>query len=423
MEKELYRKIKYINRYKVRWIMMWITLLLTCVAVCSLVEDGGFAIACEAAGFALCILFPLEYYRKYNNLIADRSYKDQDLAVVGDLFQKAKLSAILRCHSFSAKRYVMLLAVRLIPFQIIALILNVFLYIYGLDTMSDMQKYAGAGITFSIIVFPFCVAFIYCRYIEKNLTSESSSASKKIWGIWLSAVINVAMFACNVLCAFCFLLFVMIGLIDSIAMEAIVDDSIVCVSHGGDIQSMFMFLLFMAFLYLMWDQGNDFISPRVAGKLRIIVGIALFGLMIYCPVSTILNHIELRDNGITVVKHGKSMDYAFEDITHYQIYPKDSSLKIAVDFSNGTREELFRDMIDEGQTFDERVSLDSEYDNYTEDLEYGSALYFVKRLNELGIGGEIKDVEELRKISKEYDDPEIVRTFVEIEKCVGVAEP
>lgn len=419
MEKELYRKIKYINRYKVRWIMMWITLLFLCAVVCSLVEDGGFVIACEAAGFALCILFPLEYYRKYNNLIADRSYKDQDLAVAYNLFQKTKLSAILRCHSFSAKRYVMLLAVRLIPFQIIALILNVFLYIYGLDTMSDMQKYAGAGITFSIIVFPFCVAFFYCRYIEKDLTSESSSASKKIWGIWLSAVINVAMFACNVLCTFCFLLFVIIGLLDSIAMEAIVDDSIICVSHGGDIQSMFMFLLFMAFLYLMWDQGNDFISPRAAGKLRIITGIMLVVLMIYSPVSTILNHIELRDNGITVVKHGKSMDYTFEDITHYQIYPKDSLLKIAVDFSNGTREELFRDMIDQGQTFDERVSLDSECDN----IEYSAALYFVQHLNELGIDGEIKDAEELRRIAKEYDEPEILKIFEEIEKYVGVAEP
>ena len=67
----------------------------------------------------------------------------------------------------------------------------------------------------------------------------------------------------------------------------------------------------------MWDQGNDFISPRAAGKLRIITGIMLVVLMIYSPVSTILNHIELRDNGITVVKHGKSMDYTFEEIEKY----------------------------------------------------------------------------------------------------------
>ena len=417
MEKELYKKIKYINRYKVRWIMMWITLLFTCVAVCSLVEDSGFVKAYEAAGFALCIIFPLEYYRKYNNLIADRSYKDQDLAAACDLFQKTKLSAILRCHSFSAKRYVKLLAVRLIPFQIIALILNVFLYIYGLDTMSDMQKYAGAGITFSIIVFPLCVAFIYCRYIEKDLTTESSSVSKKILGVWMSAVINVAMFGCYVLCACFFALFVMFGLLESIAMEAIVDDSIICVSHGGDIQSMLMYFLFMAFLYLMWDQGNDFISPRAAGKLRIIVSIMLVCLMLYDPVNTILNHIELRDNGITVVSHGKSEDFGFDDITHYQIYTKDGSIKLDVDFSNGAHEKLFRDMT-EGES-DDRVGIYSENDYYTYDLEYGSALYLVKHLSELGIHGEIKDAEELRRVTEENKDaPELLRIYEEIERLV-----
>ena len=424
MEKELYRKIKYINRYKVRWIMMWVILLITCVGICGLEDDTALIKAYYAAGFVLCILFPLEYYRKYNNLLADRHYKDQDLSAVGDLFQRTKLSTILKCHSFSPKRYVKLLAIRLIPFQIIALILNAFIYIYNLDTMSDIQKIIDVGIALSIIVFPFCVAFIYYRHMQKELTSEINSTVVKIWNYCMAAVINVAMFVCLALCVFFILLFVMIGLIDSIAMGAVMNESIICVSHGGDIQTMFMILLYIAFLYLMWDQGNGFISPRITGKLRMIVGIVIAGLMIYCPVSTIMNHIELRKNGISVVKHGKTKDYAFEDITYYQIYPEDSSLKMAVDFSNDTREELFRDITDAGQTFDERVSLDSEYDYYTEDLEYGSALYLVKRLNEFGIGGEIKDVEELRRISAENTDaPEILRTFEEIEKYVGVAEP
>lgn len=419
MEKELYRKIRYINRYKVRWITMWLILLVVCLAICSFEDNDGLTKSYYAAGFVLSILFPLEYYRKFNNLLSDRHYKDQN--VVGDLFQKIKLSTILNCHSFSASRFIKILAVRLLPYQIIALILNVLCCIAGRNTMSNEQIYIEIGIALAVMVFPFCVAFIYYRYMEKELTSEGNSVLKVLRDFGVSAVVSVAELVCSIQCMIFLLLFVVFGLIDGIAIDNAYGESFFCISYNGNAIFLAMCMLFLAFLYLMWDQGDYFISPRISGKLRIIVGIILVFLLIYHPINAIRNHIEMGKDGISIVRHGKAEDYALGDITYFQIYPKDGFLKVAVDFSNGVHEVLFRDDTASDDDWADRIGKDS--DSYGYNFEYEYTLYLAQRLTALGIDGEIKDAEELRRIAKEYDEPEILKIFEEIEKYVGVAEP
>ncbi len=411
MEKELYKKVKYINRYKIRWIMMWLIQLVIC-AVISFSEEDDFTKAYYAAGFALCILFPLEYYRKYNNLLADRRYKDQK--IVGAYFQNIKLSTILKCHSLSVKKYVKLLAGRLLPFQIITIILNVIYFMLGHDTMSDKNKCFNIGISLALIVFPFCVSFVYYRHLQKELTTEGSIVLKKLRDIVVSFVNAVIEFVCSVLCILYFIIFLMFGLLENLVWVMLKDESVLCVSHNDNELFVILFLIFLAFFYFMWDQGSYLISPRVIGKLRIIVGVVFAAVIIYYPVSSILNHIELGKDRIAIVRNGKAAEYAFDDITGYQIYPKDGSLEVDVDLSNGNHEALFLDST--ASDDDWADGLDGDSDIYESDNEYGYTLYLVKHLTELGIKGELKDVKELRKITKEYDDPEIEKAFGEIEK-------
>lgn len=413
MEKELIKKIKYINRYKVRWIMMWLIQLIICAVICFSGKDD-FTKTNYVAGFALCILFPFEYYRKYNNLLADRRYKDQK--IVGEYFQNIKLSTILKCHSFSVEKYVKLLAVRLLPFQIITIVLNVFYFIIERDSMSDEMKYVDIGISLALIIFPLCISYIYYRYYQKELTTEGSIVLKKIRDVAVSFVNAVIEFVCSVLCILYFIIFLMFGLLENLVWLMVKDKTVLCISHNGNELFIVLLLIFFAFYYFMWDQGSYLISPRVVGKLRIIVGAVFAAVVIYYPVSSILNHIELGKDRIAIVRNGKAVEYAFDEITGYQIYPKDGSIKVDVDFSNGNHEALFMESTVSDDDWADGLGGDSA--TYDSDNEYGYTLYLARQLKELGINGEIKDIKKLRKISKEYEDSEIEKAFEEIEKLV-----
>ena len=416
MEKELYRKIRHINRYKIRWVLLWLLMPFICFAISSPPENDSLAISYIVSGFVLCVLFPLEYYWKFNNIMADRHYKDAN--IVGDFYQQVKLTAIMKCHSFSAKRYVKLLAIRLVPFQIVVVLLNVLITICNRDTMSATQNFIELGIAMAAIVFPVAVGLLYYKYMEHELTEERDEGmEKKLKNMGLAFGVDLAEYGCGISCLIYFCLFVVFGLLDSVVVWSGVQEvGAVCISYEGDTQIFSIMSLFLAFLYLMWDQGDVF-SLRIIGKIRVVVGIALVAMLICYPVNSILNHIELREDKISVVKNGRTETYGLNDITGFRIYPHNDGLKMDVDFSDGTQIGLFRDTTSANEEWNDRFQVVTDYDK----LEYFYAEYLTEYLTEQGIKGELESADKLRRTAEEYEqyNPKMIEAIEEIEKCVS----
>lgn len=416
MEKELYKKIRYINRYKIRWILLWVLLISDCFAIATTPETESYVTAFIVMGFLLCILFPLEYYQKYNNIIADRYYKDSD--ITGSLFEKIKLTDILKCHSFSPKRYVKAMALRLLPFQIIAVMLVVFIDVFlgaakWVD-MSDSKKFIELLIAAAVLVIPMVIGYIYSHYMERELTAESAGTGRKLLNMAVSIIVMIVEYAGYILCTLWFCLLVVFGLLDDhVIWGTVKDRSVKYITYNESIDFLVIFVLFMIFLYLMWDQGSSFASMRLVGKLRIIVEIILAAVLIYHPIHAARNHVELGENEISRVSSGKIETYAIDDITDYRIYSDDGSWRMDVVYSDGMGMKLFGDTISGGEGQDEQ---------YESIMDFAYIKYLVTYLAEHGVTGKLDDVKELRGLAEEAasDHPEMLDDFEEMERLLEI---
>ena len=394
------------HKFQMKWLLFWgcglLMMLLNGDLPSKMSENAATDLHLIVAGILLA-LGSLVFFRKYTELapnIREKTGKNEPRTV--EIVTHTNLSEIVRSHAFDVKTYFCLVIERLMIVQGISIAGVLLIGAFKVIAMSSAFVYSGM-----IFIIPLAVWNWEMMLMDMARTHKRGSAYAVFMTLWyfIETVGTVLVLAYTFIT--CVLL--ISGLVQSNILLSGIDGQVIAKCVTDDFVTPVLILLAFILVFFFADNNQMIIRIKWTKKKRIYVAcilLAIAGLIAFQGSSCKKERLVLRENSISVM-HGVEKTYSLDEIKDYEVYYKDTDLKMKVTFSDGISEDIF---------YSSSTYTDGWSERYSSDYQYASEL--VDILISKGVKGSVKEsaVNALNKRQVDANDKTYLEHIIEVLK-------
>ena len=398
--KNFYKYVHKINKERIGWIIIWITAMLSMPLNGTETGEGlkGMFTVCS---IVLIFIAAMDYVDKYLEIDEPDGEENTLIAIYGSIYGRFEM--LMRSHSFDISSYFNMLAVRLIPMQLITIVYLAVLRCTDLIA-ADVVVFPAAA----TVLIPPAVVLLRSIRFKHQLMNDRSTASLVLRGI----VISLYSLARMIIYAIVSILIMFIGysvITQDLVMHGFTDNEVASSMVPAGPSFILAIIGDMIICYII---NNGLGGGKRRRKLRIaavITALVLIvsggGIYFY---QSMYNNVILTEESVIVRRNGNVTEYTLDDVQSFRVScEKNSSFQMELYFNDGASQRLF---LDSAEDTDAWVEKYFSYYNYAAEL--------VQRLDARGIKGSIEDREALHKLIETSTDKRCAEGYYIIEQIV-----
>ena len=394
------------HKFHMKWLLFWIfgifTLMFNHDVPSEMSKNVAIDLHLIVAGILLA-LGSLVFFRKYTELVPTiREKATQNDPRTIEIVMHTNLSEIVGSHAFDVKTYFCLMIERFMIVQVVSIAVVMLTGAFKVIPMSNALFYSGM-----ILIIPLAVWIWNMFLMDAARTHKRGSAYAVFMTLWyfIETVGTVLVLAYTFIA--CVLL--VSGLVQSNILLSGIDNRAIAKCVTNDFVTPVLILLAFILVFFFADNNQMIIRIKWTKKKRIYVAcilLAIAGLIAFQGSSCKKERLVLRENSISVM-HGVEKTYSLDEIKDYEVYYKDTDLKMKVTFSDGISEDIF---------YSSSTYTDGWSERYSSDYQYASEL--VDILISKGVKGSVKEsaVNALNKRQVDANDKTYLEHIIEVLK-------
>ena len=394
------------HKFHMKWLLFWIfgifTLMFNQDVPLSMSKNVAIDLHLIVAGILLA-LGSLVFFRKYTELaptIREKATQNDPRTI--EIVMHTNLSEIVRSHAFDVKTYFCLMIERFMTVQVVSIAVVLLTGAFKVIPMSNALFYSGM-----IFIIPLAVWIWNMFLMDAARTHKRGSAYAVFMTLWYFIetvgtvlVLTYTFVACVLLIS---------GLVQSKILLSGIDGQVIAKCVTDDFVTPVLILLAFILVFFFADNNQMIIRIKWTKTKRIYVAcilLAIAGLIAFQGSSCKKERLVLRENSISVM-HGVEKTYSLDEIKDYEVYYKDTDLKMKVTFSDGISEDIF---------YSSSTYTDGWSERYSSDYQYASEL--VDILISKGVKGSVKEsaVNALNKRQVDANDKTYLEHIIEVLK-------
>ena len=367
------------HKFHMKWLLFWVcgmfTLMFNREIPSEMNKNAVIDLNYIVAGILLALGF-LVFLRKYTELapaIREKAAKNDPRTI--ETVMHTNLSDIVRSHAFDVKTYFCLIIEKFMIVQGVSVSIVMLTGAFKIISMSNALFYSGM-----IFFIPLAIWSWNMMLMDAARRHKRGAAYSVFMTLWyfIETVGTVLVLT------YTFVAFVLLisGLVQSNILLSGIDEQAVvkCVTDDWATP----FLIILAFILVFFFSDNNQMIIRIKWtkiKKSIVAGIILviIGLVIIQGISCKKDYLILGENSISVKHSEFEKKYSFDEIDSYNVYFKDSDIKMNVTFSDGRFEDIF---------YSSSTYTDGWGEKYSSDFQYAAEL--VDILIRKGVSGTIE---------------------------------
>jgi len=367
------------HKYQLKWLLFWLCgmfmLLLNGDLPSKMSEKGALNLHIIVSGILLA-LASLVFIRNYTELaptIREKATPDNSRTNV--IYMHTNLSEIVRSHAFDVKTYYCLIIEKFITVQGVSIVIVLLTGAFKVISMSNAILYSGM-----IFFIPLSVWDWNMMLMDAAGTHKRGAACAVFMILWyfIETVGTVLVLS------YSFILFVLFisGLVQSSILLSGIDSQAIVKCVTDDYVTPVLILLAFILVFFFADNNQMIIRIKWTIKKMILVACILLtiaGLIAFQGASCKKEHLVIGENSISVM-HGVEKTYSIDEIKDYEVYYKDTDLKMKVTFSDSRSEDIF---------YSSSAYTDGWGEKYSSDFQYASEL--VDKLVAKGVKGSVEE--------------------------------